>query len=72
MFIFKVYIIISKFSKQQNSQNFFYLVDNNATARVRLLELIAKYWGKLIMTFIEKRLNKTSSTKIEVHNEILG
>lgn len=48
------------------------MVDNNATARVRLLELIAKYWGKLIMTFIEKRLNKSSSTRTELHNEILG
>lgn len=45
-----------------------------ATARVKLLELTLKNTGgKLIMTyFTEKSLNKTSSTRTEVHNEILG
>lgn len=44
-----------------------------ATARVKLLELTLKNTGgKLIMTYVtEKRLNKTSSTRTEVHNEIL-
>lgn len=45
-----------------------------ATARVKLLELTLKNTGgKLIMTyFTVKRLNKTSSTRTEVHHEILG